>query len=186
MDDVLLVREFQRTGEPEPFEALVERHRGSVFRLILSVLGVGREGAAEELTQEVFVKVYRKLGQFRGESKFSSWLYRIAYNQAVSHRSRLRFRVRHHGEEALEGKSSPDADPFERTSRARTVATVDECVAQLPDLYRSVLNLYYWMGLTVPEISATLSAPEGTVKSYLYRARAKLEKLLAQRGVTHV
>jgi len=55
----------------------------------------------------------------------------------------------------------------------------------LPHLYRSVLHLHYWMGMTVPEISETLSAPEGTVKSYMHRARAKLHILLAEKGISH-
>jgi RNA polymerase sigma-70 factor (ECF subfamily) len=188
MDDALLVQEFQRTGDEAHFKALVERHRGPVFRLVLSILGAGHHGAAEELTQDVFVKVYRKLGQFRGDAKFSSWLYRIAYNQALDHRSRARFRMPHYGEEVLEMTPSdkPQDDPFITTADERTASTVKECLAQLPHLYRSVLHLHYWMGMTVAEIGATLSAPEGTIKSYLHRARAKLHKLLARKGISHV
>lgn len=188
MDDALLVREFQRSGSPAHFDALVERHKGAVFRLILSILGSGHRGEAEELTQEVFLRVYRKLGQFRGDAKFSSWLYRIAYNQAVSHRARARFRMPHVGEEVLQMAPStrPEDDPLTRAADSETASTVKECIAQLPDLYRSVLNLYYWMGMTVPEIAKALSAPEGTIKSYMHRARAKLHKLLSRKGITHV
>lgn len=188
MDDALLVREFQRSGSPAHFDALVEGHKGQVFRLILSILGSGHQGEAEELTQEVFLKVYRKLGQFRGDSRFSSWLYRIAYNQAVSHRARARFRLPHVGEEVLQMAPSqrPEDDPLTSAVDAQTSAKVQECLAQLPDLYRSVLNLYYWMGMTVPEISRTLSAPEGTIKSYMHRGRARLHKLLAGKGISHV
>ncbi len=82
MDDALLVQAFRRTGDQIHFKALVDRHRGPVFRLVLSMLGTGHREAAEELTQDVFLKVYQRLGQFRGEAKFSTWLYRIAYNQA--------------------------------------------------------------------------------------------------------
>lgn len=187
MDDALLVREFQRTGDQAHFQALVERHRGPVFRLVLSILGAGRHGPAEELTQDVFVKVYCKLDQFRGEAKFKSWLYRIAYNQAVDHRSRARFRMPHYSEDVLEmtPAEGPRDDPFAATSEARMASTVKECLAQLPHLYRSVVYLRYWMGMTVPEISEMLSAPEGTVKSYLHRARAKLNKLLAKKGISH-
>lgn len=188
MEDALLVREFQRCGDEALFQQLVERHRGPVFRLVLSILGAGHDGAAEELTQDVFVKVYRKLGQFRCEAKFSSWLYRIAYNQAVDYRGRAHFRLPHDGEEVLEmtPAKKPEQDPFTTAARARTATAVEECLAKLPDLYRSVLHLYYWMGMTVPEISETLSAPEGTVKSYLHRARARLHKLLAKKGICNV
>ena len=188
MDDALLVEEFQRSGDQAHFKALVERHRGPVFRLVLSILGAGHQGAAEELTQDVFLKVYRKLGQFRGEAKFSSWLYRIAYNQAIDYRSRVRFRTTHYGDEVLEMTPSdkPQDNPFTTALGERQASAVKECLAQLPDLYRSVLHLHYWMGMTVPEISARLSAPEGTVKSYMHRARAKLHKLLATKGISHV
>lgn len=188
MDDALLVQEFQRTGDEAHFKALVERHRKPVFRLVLSILGAGHHGAAEELTQDVFIKVFRKLHQFRGEAKFSSWLYRIAYNVAIDHRSRVRFRTPHYGEEVLQmtPTDKPQDNPFTTASEGHTATIVKECLAQLPHLYRSVLHLHYWMGMTVPEISHTLSAPEGTIKSYMHRARAKLHKLLATRGISHV
>ena len=188
MDDALLVQAFQRTGDEAPFKALVDRHRRPTFRLVLSILGAGHHDAAEELTQDVFLKVYRRLGQFRGEAKFSTWLYRIAYNQAVDYRARARFRARHYGEEVLEMTPSdrPHDDPFTIVSEGRMASVVKECLAQLPHLYRSVLHQHYWMGMTISEISETLSAPEGTVKSYMHRARARLHKLLAKKGVSHV
>lgn len=187
MDDAALVEEFQRSGDEASFAALVERHREPVFRLIVSILGAGRHGAAEELTQEVFVKVYRRLGQFRGEARFGSWLYRIAYNQAVDHRSRLRFRLPHLGEEVLEmtPTDAPRDDPFTSASARQSAAAVKECLDRLPDLYRSVLHQHYWLGMTVAEIAELLSAPQGTVKSYLYRARARLHRLLAEKGISH-
>ena len=187
MDDAELVRRVQRSGDEAAFRTLVERHRGAVYRQVLSILGPGRQGAAEELAQEVFVKAHRALGRFRGEAKFSSWLYRIAYNRAVDHRSRLRFRTPHVGEEALERRASGQGDnPLASAMRAADASVLRDCIAELPDLYRAALHLHYWMGLTVPEIGAQLEAPEGTVKSYLHRARAKLHKLLAERGVHDV
>ena len=188
MDDALLVQAFQRTGDESHFRVLVDRHRRPVFRLVLSILGVGHREAAEELTQDVFLKVYQKLGQFRGDAKFSTWLYRIAYNQAVDYCARSRFKARHYGEEVLYimPTNRPQDDPFATVSEGRTASVVKECLARLPHLYRSVLHQHYWMGMTVHEISETLSAPEGTVKSYMHRARTKLHKLLAEKGVSDV
>jgi RNA polymerase sigma-70 factor (ECF subfamily) len=188
VDDAQLVETFQRSGDETAFRQLVERHRGPVFRLVLSILGPGYQGTAEELTQDVFVKVYAKLEQFRGEAKFSSWLYRIAYNIALDHRSGLRFRTPHVGEEALMAVPSESIqdDPHAGALRRRTSKAVKQCLAELPDLYRSVLHSFYWLGMTVPEISSTLSTPEGTIKSYLYRGRTRLAKLLAERGITNV
>lgn len=188
MDDASLVREFQRTGDHAPFNALVGRHREAVFRLILSILGPGREGAAEELAQEVFLKAFRKLDQFRGKARFSSWLYRIAYNQALDHRSRARFRTPQVEPSVLEATPSadPDDDPAARLAQARAASAVDGCLADLPHPYRSALYLFYWLDMTVPEIGATLGAPDGTVKSYLHRGRARLHQLLTEKGISHV
>jgi len=186
MDDALLVQAFQRTGDAAHFTVLVERHREPVFRLVLSLLGPGHQGAAEELTQDIFLKVYRKLDQFRGDAKFSSWLYRITYNHAARYRSRAWFRTPHYGEEVLDMTRSerPHDDPFTAASDKHRASIVQDCLGQLPDLYRSVLHLHYWMGMTVAEIGATISAPEGTVKSYLHRGRARLHALLADKGVS--
>lgn len=188
MDDARLVRDFQRTADPASFTELVERHRGPVFRLVLSILGPGRVGEAEELTQDIFVKVHRKLPEFRGDAKFSSWLYRIAYNQALDHRSTLRFKARHVPEEMLEMTPTRDrsADPLGSTLSEELRETVEACLAELPDLYRSILRLHYWMGMTVAEISETLSTPTGSIKSYMHRARAKLAAMLEKRGVSDV
>ena len=188
MDDADLVREFQRTADQTHFNALVERHRGQVFRLVLSILGPGRQGEAEELAQDVFVKVYQRLGQFRGEAKFSSWLFRIAYRVALDHRSRLSFKATYQSEEVLQmtPSESREANPFQLTVDAAQKSAIRTAMARLPDLYRSVLHLHYWMGMTVPEVGKTLSVPEGTVKSYLHRARAKLHEMLRKQGVTDV
>ena len=145
MDDALLVQAFQRTGDEVHFKTLVDRHRRPTFRLILSILGAGHGEAAEEFTQEVFLKVYLEIGQFRGEATISTWLYRIAYNQAVDYRARASFRARHYGEEVLEMTPSnrPEDDTFTIASAGRTTAVVKECLARLPHLYRSVLHLHY-------------------------------------------
>lgn len=188
MDDAVLVRELRRTQDQALFRELVERHRSSVFRLILSILGPGREGEAEELTQDVFVKVHQKLDGFRGQAKFSSWLFRIAYNTALDHRSRLSFKATHQSEEVLDMTPTDrrEANPFQLSVDAEAKATLKECMRDLPDLYRSALHLHYWMGMTMAEVGETLSIPDGTVKSYLHRARAKLHDRLKKRGVTNV
>ena len=81
---------------------------------------------------------------------------------------------------------SRESNPFQITVDASQRSAIRSAMALLPPLYRSVLHLHYWMGMTVPEVSDTLSVPEGTVKSYMYRARAKLHDILGKQGVTHV
>ena len=80
----------------------------------------------------------------------------------------------------------PRDDPFRTTVDARTRELLGRSIAGLPDLYRSVLHLHYWLGMTVAEVASTLAIPDGTVKSYLFRAGAKLARKLRQRGIADV
>lgn len=188
MDEAERVRELQRGGDPALFGALVEAHRGQVFRVILSLLGPGRAGEAEELAQEAFVKAYRKLDGFRGDAAFGSWLYRIAYNLALDHRSRLAFQADRGSVAELEATPdpSPRADPFTTARDARRRELVGECLRELPPAWAAAVHLHYWLGMTVPEIAVQLGSPEGTIKSHLHRARARLHEMLLEKGVEHV
>ena len=81
---------------------------------------------------------------------------------------------------------SRESNPFQIAVDGAQKTALRHAMMRLPDLYRSALHLHYWMGLTVAEVGETLSVPEGTVKSYLHRARAKLHEILRKQGVTHV
>ena len=169
-----LVRRFLASGEVEDFEALVRRHQRGVFRIAMSVLGMGREAEAEDVAQEVFVQVYRNLGGFEGRSRFSTWLYRIAYRRAIDHARSIRFRT---GEQVVDltGGVAP-GDPL------RDRALYD-CIARLPVAQRGAIRLHYWMGETVTEIAQLLGVQPGTVKSWLFRARHLLNECLDSKGV---
>lgn len=173
-------------GDEQAFTTLVERHRDRVFRLAVSILGQAFVGEAEEVTQEVFLRVHHALGSFRRESTFGTWLYRVTFNQTVNLRSRMRFRAPHVTEDALARQAATDPDALARLERARRDAAVAECVAKLPDAYQSALRLHYWMGESVAEIATLLGAPENTVKSYLFRARQLLQAMLKERGYESV
>jgi RNA polymerase sigma factor (sigma-70 family) len=99
-DDSLIAR-CRDHGDQEAFAELVRRYREPVFRLALSILGAGFSGEAEEVAQEVFLRVYHALTTFRGEAQFSSWIYRIAFNQALNLKARVRYRATHLGEQVL-------------------------------------------------------------------------------------
>jgi RNA polymerase sigma-70 factor (ECF subfamily) len=165
-------------GDEDAFAELVRRHKQAVFRLAVSILGPGLEPEAEDVAQEVFLRAFRRLRDFRGESMVGSWLYRIAWNLAVDLKQRARHRLPHldiHSMALEAVRQSPELRDRERI--------VLESIEELPDLYRSVVRLHYWMGCGIEEIAAWLGAPEGTVKSYLYRARKRLEQRLAERGI---
>lgn len=175
--DGALVAEFQRSGSKEIFGMLVERYQGRVLRLVASILGPGFAAEAEDLTQDVFLQVYRKLPRFRGDSKFETWLYRVAYNRGIDRKRRARFRLPHLGEEALDGRPAADdpyGDAVGREKRGRVAAAV----ADLNEPARTVVHLYYWMETPVAEIAEIMGMRPGTVKSHLYRARQRLARRL--------
>jgi RNA polymerase sigma-70 factor (ECF subfamily) len=173
-------------GDEEAFAALLERYRDRVFRLAVSILGQAFVGEAEEVTQEVFLRVYHALKSFRGESKFGTWLYRVTFNQAINLKSRVRFKAPHVTDEDLAQQAAADPDALTRLERARRDSVVSECVLELPEAYQSALRLHYWMGESITEIAALLDVPENTVKSYLFRARQLLQSMLKDRGYDSV
>jgi RNA polymerase sigma-70 factor (ECF subfamily) len=184
--DEALVTRCRAGGDQEAFAELVRRYRERVFRLIVSILGPEFRADAEEVTQEVFLRVHHGLAGFRGDAQFSTWIYRIGFNQAVNLKARVRYRAPHVSEDALAKAASPLLDPEERLAAARRQQALAECMNELPEVYQSSLRLHYWMGESVLEIGSVLGVPENTVKSYLHRARRLLHEMLKERGFEDV
>ena len=112
--DDLLVARLRQGGDEEAFAELVRRYRDPVFRLAVSILGQGFAGDAEEVAQEVFLRVHRSLASFRGDSQLGSWIYRITFNQALNLKARVRYRAPHVSDESLAATASPEADAHEQ------------------------------------------------------------------------
>jgi RNA polymerase sigma-70 factor, ECF subfamily len=184
--DEVLVSRVRDLGDDRAFTELVERHRGRVFRLALSVLGQGFAGDAEEVAQEVFLRVHYSLGSFRGDAQFSSWLYRITFNLSVNLKERVRYRAPHLSDESLTGLRAVEPSPHDRLATAERHQVLAGCLTELPEVYQSALRLHYWMGSSINEIAELLAVPENTVKSYLHRARGLLRAMLHERGVMDV
>lgn len=184
--DQALVEAWVSRGDPLAFARLVGLHQACVFRLALSVLGPGYEADAEDVAQEVFFQVARRLHGFRGESKFRTWLHRLALNLALDRRRRSRWRKPHVDAEILERRPTANRsdDPFLSSAAAERARAVSECLATLPDSLRRVIHLRYWLGLTTDEISAVLQMPAGTVKSHLHRGRRILFHVLQAKGLS--
>ena len=180
--DEWLVERCRESDNDSAFAEIVRRYQRPVFRLAVSILGQEFAPEAEDVAQDVMVRVHHALGSFRGESKFGSWIYRIAFNQALNVKARVRYRVPHVSDEALATRPSLDRGPDDRLQDERRQRVVLACVSELPEVYQSALRLHYWLGASVGEIAEMLDAPENTVKSYLHRARRLLHAMLTERG----
>ena len=150
-----------------------------VFRTIARLTGE-REGL-EDLAQEVFLRLFRALPDFRGEAQVATFLYRIIVN-VVNDEFRRRQKARlavSVGDESRELRS-PSPDPEEILQRDQMQETVDAALAQLNPRERSILVLHYQEGRSYEEIAAILDTPIGTVKTHLYRARQRLKSMIKE------
>jgi RNA polymerase sigma-70 factor (ECF subfamily) len=173
-------------GDQDAFEELFRRHSEPVFRLALSILGRGFQTEAEDVAQEVFLRVHHALRSFRGEAEVGSWIYRITFNQAVNVKARARYRRPHLDEGALAHAADATPGPEAQAETARRDEALAACIQTLPEVYQSALRLYYWLGASVAETAVLLDVPENTAKSYLHRARQLLDGMLKERGYSYV
>jgi RNA polymerase sigma-70 factor (ECF subfamily) len=177
--DEQLVENILNKGDPHHFRMLIARYQAKVHAIALSVLGPGKLSDAEDVAQEVFVKIYRQLDSFRGQSKFSTWLYRISINLAIDHQ---RKQNRHKADNLDQHPEPVSGHHAEQAQLEREqVARVESAVAQLNPRLQMIIRLFYWQGFKTREIAEVLATPEGTIKVYLLRARkilaGKLEEL---------
>ena len=163
-------------------ERIVAEYKDRVFRLAISVLGPGREADAEEVTQDTFLRAVREWPRFRGESSPGTWLYRIAYNRAMDIAQSPRYRHPHGGDDQL-GRLASSSQPELEADREAERRELMEAIGELPQVYQVVVRQYYWLEMGIAEIAENIDAPEGTVKSYLHRARKLLATILEEHGV---
>jgi RNA polymerase sigma-70 factor, ECF subfamily len=165
-------------GEMGAFEELYQRHNRRVYSLCLRMTGNVSE--AEDLAQEVFIQLFRKIGSFRGESAFTTWLHRLTVNQVLMHFRKRGVRMEQtteDGETPIQierGTENPNSMPV-----VDRIA-LDKAIAQLPPGYRTVFTLHDIEGHEHEEIARMLGCSVGTSKSQLHKARMKLRGLLRQ------
>jgi RNA polymerase sigma-70 factor (ECF subfamily) len=167
--------ERARLGERTALTALTDKYRDRVFVLINRMIN-DRE-RAEELAFESFIRAFKNLKTFRGEAKFSSWLYRIAVNTALAERSKKRLE-----QVSLESIGNLPAD---QSSQPDLVyqglfagKVVDDALNQLPPHYATALRLFYLRGVGYVEIAELMKIPIGTVKTYLHRGKRALREVI--------
>ncbi len=165
-------------GETAAFRALYQRHRNDVARLVYRMLNGSAD--VEDVVQEVFVQVFRSLKDFRGQSKFSTWVHRVAVNVVLMHRRAARSRPTYAEELPPEHTADnesvlPDEDA-ERRARVRAFASL---LDKLAEKKRTVFILHEIEGISPQEIATIVGAPVLTVRTRLFYARRELEELIA-------
>ena len=162
-------------GDLRAFEALVERHRDVVFRVAARI--VGRD-AAEDVSQDAFLRAFHRLHRYRGEGPFRAWLLQIAHHAAVD--AVTRRRVETDPADAAEAAPEPDARrlPAERLERRERRDRLEAKLHRLRPEHRAVLVLRDLEGLSYEQIARATDSPLGTVKGRLHRARGELIELL--------
>ena len=165
-----------RQGDRDSFRVLFETYKDRVFSIAIYSLH-GDEAAARDVTQQVFLKLMSAIKQFRGDSEFTTWLYRVVINVcADEQRGRRRFLPLG---ESMRMNSVADRRPQERTyARAEIAASVRKAIAELKPKFRLPILLKYIEGLSYDEIAAVLGCSKGTVASRLNRGHKKLASRL--------
>ena len=177
-DDIHIIKEILG-GKSEQFENILNRYSGQVFNLIAHIVPCKED--AEELTQDVFIKVFRQLSSFKEESSFSTWLYRIATNTALS-----AARKKKHATINIEDNAHGDI-PDELLDEAldndseEQLQRLSEAIDRLDAEERALITLYYMNERPIEEVATIMGLTQSNVKTKLYRTRKKLYLLLNDR-----
>ncbi|MCS6763072.1 MAG: RNA polymerase sigma factor RpoE [Candidatus Protistobacter heckmanni] len=181
--DQILVERVQK-GDKRAFELLVSKYQRKIFRLISRLIRDPVE--VDDIAQDAFIKAYRALPQFRGESAFYTWLYRIAVNTAKNHLANQGRRAESPGDIVVEeaetfanSENLRDINTPESVLQGKQVAeTVNKAMQALPEELRAAIFLREIDGLSYEEIAEVMNCPIGTVRSRIFRARESIAEKL--------
>jgi RNA polymerase sigma-70 factor (ECF subfamily) len=166
-----------RAGDDIAFSELVDRYKNLVYAIVSRM--VSDRGQADDLAQDVFLKVHRGLPYFRGDARLSTWIYRIVANVCSQARARR----------VPEVPLDPDTDDRPRKERGAPDAAfanleardrLEKAIAQLPENYRMLIAAHYLNGIQYDALAEALNIPIGTVKTHLYRAKRRLREVMGQ------
>lgn len=174
--DAVLIARVLAGNDAQAFATLIRRHQSPV-RVLLRRLANGDDALADDLAQETFLQAYRKLAQFRSDARFSTWLYRIAYNSFL-------MQVRSRKPEETLDENGVDEDPGRpdrlapEQGRADLQIDLRRAMAQLSIAERAAITQCYYLDMSHEEAAFALDCPVGTVKSHILRAKIKLKNAL--------
>jgi RNA polymerase sigma-70 factor, ECF subfamily len=185
--DLSLVRRVQR-GDKGAFDALVLKYQHKLVKLVMRY--VRNPAEAEDIAQEAFIKAYRALPQFRGDSAFYTWLYRIAINTAKNavvsrDRSPVEYNVDRNNTDSdesydMQGRMKDSETPEGLVLTDEIRSTVNAAIDALPEDLRTAIVLRELEGLSYEEIAAAMACPVGTVRSRIFRAREAIDRRLRE------
>lgn len=186
-DAELIVKSI--AGREESFEELVTRYQRPIVSYVYRMLN--DYDSALDVTQEVFIKVYKSLDRYSSEYKFSTWLYRIAHNAAIDHIRRNSKKLQSLETEGQEGTyelqlESPRPTPEQERENSEWRSEIESVVKCLPTVYRELIILRHSKDLSYDEIAEITELPLGTVKNRLFRAREMMREMFVERGITHI
>ena len=164
-----------KQGDNPSFRSLIESYERLVFHVVCRM--VPNTADQEDLCQDVFLKVYTHIHDFRFECRLSTWIASIAYNRCINflQKKKASLYLDHSRREHLEFASGIENRPDHEVEREDIAARLHEAIAQMDVPYRTILTLYHLEEMEYAEIAQIMGMPEGTVKSYLFRARQKLK-----------
>lgn len=166
-----------QAGDAACFACLLDRYSRQVHSLILRV--VRNREDAEELAQDVFVKVYRKLSSFKGDSSFSTWVYRIAYNTAISETRKKKYEFLAIEEATIDNVSEEEvAEALGRSDTSEQMNRLDAALAKLPPDERGIILLFYIEDKTIDDMAQITGLTPANIKVKLHRIRKKLFVIL--------
>jgi RNA polymerase sigma factor (sigma-70 family) len=163
-------------GDIRAFELLVKQYERLVFYIIHRLVKDGH--AAEDICQEVFIKLHKSLERFAFQSKLSTWIARIAYLTAINYSRKYYREKTSEYPEDIENYHFTAETPEQLLTKKDTANYVEQLILQLPEKYRTVLTLFHLSEFSYIEIEEITGMPEGTVKNYLFRARKLLKEKL--------
>lgn len=175
-----------QAGDRTAFNALVEKHQARAYQYAYRLTRNADE--ASDIVVEGFLRVFNAIHNFKGQSSFITWLYRIMTNCYLDHKKRdkskrnisLEATLNTESGELLRQVEDTDPTPYEQTENTARIARLDRAIAELPDYQRAMIVMYHSEMMSYEEIAHALDLPVGTVKSRLNRARLSLRDLLAK------
>ncbi|MEP1489302.1 MAG: sigma-70 family RNA polymerase sigma factor [Algibacter sp.] len=167
-------------GNSNAFSVLVDRYKDLVFTLTIRMLKNREE--AEEVSQDTFIKVYKSLSKFKGDSKFSTWIYKVAYNTSLD---RIKKNKKHFNDveinEFTEHHLKTIDNVLSNLEQQEYNKAIKDCIALLPNEDSFLLTLYYFEELSLDEISKIVDLTNNNVKVKIFRSRKKLATILKKR-----